>query len=96
VQRGMQRRKRRLFAPWALPASGATAPKVSGALDPGVGSVLVVPELSRFHRPGCPAVGGLAARSLDPRDIPTHLEPCDLCEADAIVREERTWTSVAG
>lgn len=97
VQRRIQARKRRLFAPWAALFDGG--PAVAPAADPvdlGAGPVLVVPELSRFHRNGCPAVAGLAARSVDPGAIPAQLEPCDLCEADAFAREERTWTSIAG
>jgi len=99
VQRRIQGRKRRLFAPWALAAAGPAATAAASApavADEAGGQVLIAPELTRFHRPGCPAVTGLATRRVDRRAIPTALEPCDLCEADAIAREERTWTSVAG
>jgi len=58
--------------------------------------VLIAPELTRFHLPGCPAIAGIATRGVDRRQIPAELEPCDLCEAEAVVREERSWTSVAG
>jgi hypothetical protein len=99
VQRRIQGRKRRLFAPWALaviepPAVTTDAAAVVVGADGG--GVLVAAELSRFHRPGCPAVTGIATRLVDRRGIPAELEPCDLCEADAIVREEPSWTSVAG
>jgi hypothetical protein len=97
VQRRIQGRKRRLFAPWAPAVTGQPADTtdavVVGADD---GRVLVAVELSRFHRPGCPAVTGIATRPVDRRGIPADLEPCDLCGADAIVREEPSWTSVAG
>jgi hypothetical protein len=96
VQRRIQGRKRRLFAPWAPALTDrAAAVTTEVAADDG-GPVLVAPELSRFHRPGCPAVTGLATRRIDRRDIPAALEPCDLCEADAMAREETSWTSVAG
>jgi hypothetical protein len=98
VQRRIQGRKRRLFAPWARAV--APPPAVTArarVVDDHDGPVLVAPELSRFHRPGCPAVIGISAQRIDRRTIPAELEPCDLCEADTIAREERTsWTSVAG
>jgi hypothetical protein len=95
VQRRIQGRKRRLFAPWALAATEpVTAPTAVAGDEPG--QVLVAAELSRFHRPGCPAVRGVATRRIDRREIPGALEPCDLCEADAVAREEASWTSVAG
>jgi hypothetical protein len=98
MQRRIQARKRRLFAPWATPVASAPAMAVQEAAVRAPGHVLVAPELTRFHLPGCLAVTGLATRRIDRREIPTDLEPCDLCEADAVavVREERTWTSVAG
>jgi hypothetical protein len=96
VQRRIQARKRLLFAPWALAATSKPAPAAEEAIVEPPGYVLVAPDLTRFHLPGCPAVAGLAARGVDRRKIPAQLAPCDLCEADAIVREERTWTSVAG
>jgi MFS family permease len=96
VQRRIQGRKRRLFAPWALAVGeGREAPAPDVADEVG-SEVLVAAGLSRFHLPGCPAVRGLATRRVDRRDIPSELEPCDLCEADAVMREESTWTSVAG
>jgi len=96
VQRRIQGRKRGLFAPWAVAVTGpATVPTAVAVEEPVAGDVLVAAELSRFHLPGCPAVRGVATRQLDRREIPPSLEPCDLCEADAIAREE-TWTSVAG
>lgn len=95
VQRRIQGRKRRMFAPWAL--AGAGRPDAVGDAPAAVaGHVLIAPELTRFHRPGCPAVKGIATRGVDLRSIPAALEPCDLCEADAIAREEASWTSVAG
>ena len=96
VQRRIQSRKRRLFAPWALAATDGAATTAPAAAGPSDDAVLIAPELTRFHRPGCPALSGMAARPVDRGDIPAALEPCDLCEADAIAREERTWTSVAG
>jgi hypothetical protein len=95
MQRRIQGRKRQLFAPWVV-ASASAPTKEAEAVAPQPGQVLIAPELTRFHLPGCPAVKGLATRSIDRREIPDQLEPCDLCEADVIVREERTWTSVAG
>jgi hypothetical protein len=93
LQRRIQVRKRRLFGPWAQALAegpGAAAPVAAA------GPVLIAPELTRFHRPGCPAVQGVATRGVDRHNIPAALEPCDLCEADTIVREESSWTSVAG
>jgi hypothetical protein len=95
VQRRIQGRKRRLFAPWAEVVT-ARADASATVVEEAGGQVLVAAELSRFHLPGCPAVRGLATRRVDRRDIPAELEPCDLCGADAVVREEATWTSVAG
>jgi hypothetical protein len=95
VQRRIQGRKRRLFAPWAVAVSPPVTLPAAVAVDEPE-QVLVAAELTRFHRPGCPAVRGVATRRVDRRDIPTALEPCDLCEADAIAREETSWTSVAG
>ena len=57
---------------------------------------LIAPGLTRFHLPGCPAVQGIEARPVDLRSIPSALEPCDLCEADTLAREEEPWISVAG
>lgn len=96
VQRRIQGRKRQLFAPWATPAVTEPVAVATGVTARQPGQVLVVAELTRFHLPGCPAVHGLAARGVDLRDLPPALEPCALCEADAILREEKTWTSVAG
>jgi hypothetical protein len=97
VQRLIQARKRRLFAPFT-PAlaedSGAALAEVRSV--PAGGLVLIAPELTRFHRPGCPAVEGIATNGVAMRSIPPTLEPCDLCEADVLAREERSWTSVAG
>ena len=98
VQRRIQRRKRGLFGAWALALdAGADADAGRDAAPVAdAGSVLVADELTRFHRPGCPAVTGVATRRVDRRAIPADLEPCELCEADALVREVRAWTSVAG
>jgi hypothetical protein len=96
VQRRIQGRKRRLFAPWSTVAETEPIPVATDTTARRPGHVLIAPELTRFHLPGCPAVQGLAARGVDLRSLPPELEPCDLCEADAIAREERTWTSVAG
>ena len=98
VQRRIQGRKRRLFGPWALALAYRETAAVAqpAAVGEIAGRVLTAPELTRFHRPGCPALTGLAARPIAVRDIPPTLEPCDLCEADAIAREESTWTSVVG
>lgn len=96
LQRRIQGRKRRLFAPWvhAL-AEGDGAPVIATPVTTAE-FVLIAPELTRFHRPGCPAARGVATRGVDLRNIPAALEPCDLCEADTIAREESSWTSVAG
>jgi hypothetical protein len=96
VQRRIQGRKRRLFAPWALAVAAGAGETTAIEVDEVGEHVVIAAGLTRFHRPGCPALGGLAARRVDRRDIPATLEPCDLCEADAVVREEATWTSVAG
>ncbi len=95
VQRRIQGRKRRLFVPWVLALDSGAAPAAAVPVA-GSGTVLVAAELTRFHRPGCPAVAGVAARAVDRRAVASDLEACELCEADAVVREERAWTSVAG
>jgi len=94
VQRRIQRRTRVLFGAWALALDAGARADAAPVAD--AGSVLVADELTRFHRPGCPAVTGVAARRVDRRAIPADLEPCELCEADALAREVRAWTSVAG
>jgi hypothetical protein len=102
VQRRIQVRKRRLFGPWALvlaerePLAAVAAATPAAGAAALAGQVLTAPELTRYHRPGCPALAGLAAHPVDLRRIPPTLEPCDLCEADVLAREESTWTSVAG
>ena len=97
LQRRIQGRKRCLFGPWAAALADEPAMVVgTGAVTRQPGRMVTAPELTRFHLPGCPATRGLATRAVDLRSIPSALEPCDLCEADAIVREERSWTSVAG
>jgi hypothetical protein len=96
VQRRIQGRKRRLFAPWLTLAETEPVSVATDTTARRPGHVLIAPELTRFHLPGCPAVQGVAARGVDLRSLPPELEPCDLCEADALAREERTWTSVAG
>jgi hypothetical protein len=96
VQRRIQGRKRQLFAPWLTVTETEPVAVAIGTPARQAGHVLIVADLTRFHLPGCPAVQGLAARGVDLRSLPPELEPCDLCEANAIVREEKTWTSVAG
>ena len=41
--------------------------------------VFVASGLTRFHRPGCPAVKGLAAQPVSRSAVGRELEPCDLC-----------------
>jgi hypothetical protein len=97
LQRRVQRRKRQLlgFLEAALPVQPAVV-MAARAAGRHPGRVVIAAELTRFHRPGCPATSGLATRAVDPRSLPSSLAPCELCEADAIDREERSWTSVAG
>lgn len=97
LQRRVQRRKRHLlgFLEAALPAQPAVV-MAARAATRQPGRVLIAPGLTRFHLPGCPTTSGLATRAVDPRSLPSPLAPCELCEADAIAREERSWTSVAG
>lgn len=96
VQHRIQARQRQLFAPWAATFDGERVPVSTDAGVPQPGHVVISPDLTRFHLPGCPAVRGIATRGVELGSIPPALEPCDLCEADTIVREETTWTSVAG
>ena len=96
LQRRLQGRKRRLFGPWAQALAERTVTTAPGGRGAVAGHVLIAAELTRYHLPGCPAVRGVATRGVDLRTVPAVLEPCDLCEADAITREESTWTSVAG
>jgi hypothetical protein len=96
VQRRIQKHKRRLFALWAAAGAGSSDDTEREHVDQGAEQVLTAPGLTRFHRPGCPALAGLGARSIECGDIPAALAPCEVCEADAIPREEKTWTSVAG
>jgi hypothetical protein len=97
LQRRVQARKRQLLG--TLVAALAPEPAVMMAARPATrqpGRVVIAAGLTRFHLPGCPATGGLPTRTVDPRSLPSLLAPCELCEADAVVREERSWTSVAG
>jgi len=97
VQRRIQARKRRLFGPWAQAIAEHSDAGVTELRPHTVdGGVLIAPGLTRFHLPGCPAVQGIEARPVDLRSIPSALEPCDLCEADTLAREEEPWISVAG
>jgi hypothetical protein len=41
--------------------------------------VLVASGLTRYHRPGCPAVKGLAAESVSRAAVSQELQPCELC-----------------
>jgi hypothetical protein len=76
VKRHVQLRKARLFGPWlAEDGPVAAAPVAAGAL-------VVAPGLSRYHRPGCPSVVGLAVRAVARRDMPGGLTPCQLCDPD--------------
>ena len=96
VQQQIQTRKRRLFGPWAAAVTTPEDPLPRATDEEPSSQVLVAPELTRFHRPGCRAVEGVATHGVELRNVPPDLEPCELCEADTMAREERRWTSVAG
>jgi hypothetical protein len=57
----------------SVPAQPATT------AGPADGIVLVAAGLSRYHRPGCPAVNGLAATRTALGAVDPTLSPCDLC-----------------
>lgn len=96
VQRRIQTRKRDLFAPWVSATVEPSADVTELRLAAAEGQAVIATGLTRFHRPGCPAVRGIDTRVVDLRSLPAALEPCDLCEADRLVREEERWISVAG
>jgi hypothetical protein len=76
VKRHVQLRKARLFSPW-LAAEEAPAAVVAA------GSLVVSPGLTRYHRAECPSVAGLPVRAVERRSIPSGLQACHLCDADA-------------
>ena len=56
-------------------AAAGAAPVVNGSGD----VVLVAAGLTRFHRPGCPAVNGLETKTVARTAVGAELQPCDLC-----------------
>jgi hypothetical protein len=77
VKRHVQLRKARVFAPFLLTDDRPAAAPVAR------GSLVVAPNLTRYHRAECPSVTGLAVRPVDRSDVPAGLAPCHLCDADA-------------
>jgi hypothetical protein len=63
--------------------AGRVAPGQAASIDPSGSVVLVAPGLSRYHRPGCPAVRGLATTGTTLGSVDAGLRPCDLCELGA-------------
>jgi hypothetical protein len=61
----------------------AEAMTLSGVAVPSMGdsaAVVYSGELTRYHRPGCPAVIGLAVQSTTRDQLPLGLQPCGLCD----------------
>jgi hypothetical protein len=53
---------------------------LAGGPVPDAGDVVfVAPGLTRYHRPGCAAVRGLAAEPIRRTAVNRELKPCDLC-----------------
>ncbi|HZQ77997.1 MAG TPA: hypothetical protein VFE55_11745 [Acidimicrobiia bacterium] len=77
VKRHVQLRKARLFAPWLQAADGPAA-----APAPAAGPLVSAPGLTRYHRPDCPSVAGLAVTAVDLRAMTAGLAPCRLCDPD--------------
>lgn len=81
-KRRVRDREVRLLAPYVLadavrslpvPTSPPGAPATSG-------EVLTAPGLTRFHRPGCPALMGVAgAVPVSPDSVHPDLRPCGIC-----------------
>jgi hypothetical protein len=58
--------RREISRPTEPPAAGDT--------------VVLVPELRRYHRPSCPAVAGLKPVSVARADVGPDMQPCGICE----------------
>jgi hypothetical protein len=52
------------------------------AVSPSGDQVLMAPGLRYYHRPGCAALTGLEARTIDVAALPPGVEPCGLCRVD--------------
>jgi hypothetical protein len=63
----------------ALAGQAASVSRRPVPVDASGDVVLVAAGLSRYHRPGCPAVSGLAATRTPIGSIEPTLRPCDLC-----------------
>ncbi|MEW6471408.1 MAG: hypothetical protein AB1679_03975 [Actinomycetota bacterium] len=69
-----------LLRRFALADGAALARSGAPAMNGASGDVVFVASgLTRYHRPGCPAVKGLAAQPVSRADVSRELEPCDLC-----------------
>lgn len=68
-------RRAQLLGRFALADAPSGAPSTNGAAD----VVVVAGGLSRYHRPGCPAVKGLATTPTSLAAVSADLKPCDLC-----------------
>jgi hypothetical protein len=58
---------------------GQEAAAAATAADVGAKEVLVAPGLTRYHRPGCPAIEGLAAKTVTRAAANRRLDPCGIC-----------------
>ncbi|MGH9000315.1 MAG: hypothetical protein ACRDY7_13105 [Acidimicrobiia bacterium] len=79
LRRRLGRRKARLLGPFL--AVGVARPTAAAAGGSGDEGFVVAPGLTRYHRPGCPAVAGLAVTFSDPGRAAATLDPCELCAA---------------
>ncbi len=68
-------RRAHLLRGFVLADAGGGQASTNGGGD----VVLVAGGLSRYHRPGCPAVNGLATMPTRLSALTTDLKPCDLC-----------------
>jgi hypothetical protein len=61
--------------------AAASAPPAESKRSPApADTVLLVPELRRYHRPSCLAVAGLGTTALSPADVGPGMRPCGICD----------------
>jgi len=73
-------RRAHLLRRFVLTDAAAVTPTATSTNGASGDAVLVADGLSRYHRPGCPAVSGVATTRTARAAIGAALRPCDLCE----------------
>ena len=73
-------RRAHLLRRFVLADAAAVTPTATSTNGASGDAVLVADGLSRYHRPGCPAVSGVATTRTARAAIGAALRPCDLCE----------------